>query len=115
MSNFDGKWGVGYDRSVGRSTAAEVDQGLRAYMLGVYNYMTVGVAVTGLSALATNMMATATNAAGRTVLTPFGQAIYLSPLKWVIMLAPVAFVFFFSFRIHSMAASTASWSVESMP
>jgi FtsH-binding integral membrane protein len=40
-------------------------------------------------------------------LTPFGQAIYLSPLKWVVMLAPLAAVFFLSFRIQKMSASAA--------
>ena len=33
--------------------------------------------------------------------------IFSSPLKWVVMLAPLAFVFFFSFRIHAMSGSTA--------
>jgi hypothetical protein len=40
-------------------------------------------------------------------LTPFGAALYLSQLKWVVMLLPLAFVFFFSFRIEKMSASTA--------
>lgn len=103
MSDFDrnatARWGSG----VARAGTAEIDQGLRSYMLGVYNYMTVGLAVTGLVALGVNMLA---GGSVRT-LTPFGQAIYLSPLKWVIMLLPLAFVFFFSFRIDRMAASTA--------
>ena len=102
MSDFDrnatARWGAG----VARAGAAEIDQGLRSYMLGVYNYMTVGLAVTGLVALGTNMMAISN---GR--LTSFGTLIYASPLKWVIMLLPIAFVFFFSFRIEKMAASTA--------
>ena len=34
-------------------------------------------------------------------LTPFGQAIYISPLKWVVMLAPLGFVFFLSWRIYT--------------
>ena len=102
MSDFDrnatARWGAG----VARAGAAEIDQGLRSYMLGVYNYMTVGLAVTGLVALGTNMMAISN---GR--LTSFGTLIYASPLKWAVMLLPVAFVFFFSFRIEKMAASTA--------
>ena len=102
MSDFDrnatARWGAG----VARAGAAEIDQGLRSYMLGVYNYMTVGLAVTGLVALGTNMMAISN---GRR--TSFGTLIYASPLKWVVMLLPIAFVFFFSFRIEKMAASTA--------
>jgi len=108
MSDYDrnatARWGSGVAQA---GTQAQIDQGLRSYMLGVYNYMTVGVAVTGLTALATNMMATTATAAGRPALTQFGQLIYVSPLKWVIMLAPIAFVLFFSFRIDRMAASTA--------
>ena len=85
----------------------EVDQGLRAFMLGVYNHMTLGLAVTGLVALGTFMLATTTGANGRVALTPFGQAIYLSPLKWLVILAPLAFVFFMSFRMEQMTAATA--------
>jgi uncharacterized protein len=85
----------------------EIDQGLRAFMLGVYNNMTLGLAITGLVALGTFMLATTTGAAGRPALTPFGQAIYVSPLKWLVILAPLAFVFFMSFRMEQMTAATA--------
>src|SRR5918997_682842 len=88
-------------------TQVEVDQGLRAFMLGVYNNMVLGLAITGLVALGTFMLATTTGVNGRIALTPFGQAIYASPLKWVIILAPLAFVFFMSFRMEQMASSTA--------
>ena len=113
MSDFDrnasARWGSG----VARTRTAEIDQGLRSYMLGVYNYMTVGLAVTGLVALGVNMLATTTDPArivarmGGMGLTSLGVALYGSPLKWVVMLLPLAFVFFFSFRIDRMAASTA--------
>jgi uncharacterized protein len=107
MSDYDrnatARWGSG----VARAGASEIDQGLRSYMLGVYNYMTVGLAITGAVALGVNMMATTTVGGGRAALTPFGQALYASPLSYVVMLLPLAFVFFFSFRIGSMAASTA--------
>jgi len=85
----------------------EVDQGLRAFMLGVYNNMVLGLAVTGLVALGTFMLATTTGVNGRVALTPFGQAIYVSPLKWLVILAPLAFVFFMSFRMEQMASATA--------
>ena len=85
----------------------EVDQGLRAFMLGVYNNMVLGLAITGLVALGTFMLATTTGATGRIALTPFGQAIYASPLKWLVILAPLAFVFFMSFRMEQMSAATA--------
>jgi FtsH-binding integral membrane protein len=105
MSNYDRNMRFG--ASVGRKATAEIDQGLRAYMLGVYNYMTLGLGVTGLVALGAQMLAVTHNAAGRIALTPFGQAIYMSPLRWVIVLAPLAFVFFISARANTMSAATA--------
>ena len=88
-------------------TEVEVDQGLRAFMLGVYNHMVLGLAITGLVALGTFMLATTTGVNGRMALTPFGQAIYVSPLKWLVILSPLAFVFFMSFRMEQMSAATA--------
>ena len=105
MSNYDRNTGFG--ARVAGGAAAEIDQGLRAYMLGVYNYMTLGLGVTGLVALGAQMLAVTHNAAGRLALTPFGQAIYTSPLRWVIVLAPLGFVFFLSARANSMSVSTA--------
>ncbi len=109
MSNFDrnaAPWSRGYAR-----TGADVDQGLRAFMLGVYNHMTVGLALTGLFALGVHMLAVSTLPTqyqlGHIYLTDLGAAMYLSPLRWVVMFAPLAFVLFFSFKINTMAASTA--------
>ena len=68
-------------------TQAEIDQGLRSYMLGVYNYMASGLAVTGAVAAGTFMLAVQNGQ-----LTPFGQTLFQSPLMWVFVLAPVALV-----------------------
>jgi FtsH-binding integral membrane protein len=103
MSNFDpnaSAWGVPYAQ---QRSAAEIDQGLRSFMLGVYNHMITGLAVSGLVAMGTNMLA----GGSLRTLTPFGQMLYLSPLKWVVMLAPLAFILFFSFRADRMSASSA--------
>ena len=89
--------------SVSRDYAGEIDQGLRAYMLKVYNYMAIGLAVTGVVAFAAANAAV--DASGQ--LTAFGAAIYTSPLRWVIMLAPLAAVFFLSFRIDRMSVAAA--------
>jgi FtsH-binding integral membrane protein len=68
-------------------------------MLRVYNYMAGGVAITGLVAyFFSNMLASNEQ---------LFYAVYGSPLKWVIIFAPVAFAFFFGMRIHAMAAATA--------
>ncbi len=83
-------------------TQAEIDQGLRSYMLGVYNYMASGLAVTGAVAAGTFMLAVQNGQ-----LTPFGETLFQSPLKWIFVLAPVALVFFLSFRIQAMRAATA--------
>ncbi len=85
-----------------------VDEGLRAYMLGVYNYMAAGVALTGVAAYLTFMLAVQDGA-----LTPFGQAIYTSPLRWVVAFAPLGFVFYLGFRLQQMsvgAAQIAFWA-----
>jgi len=83
-------------------TQAEIDRGLRSYMLGVYNYMASGLAVTGAVAAGTFMLAVQNGQ-----LTPFGMTLFQSPLMWVFVLAPVALVFFLSFRIQAMRAATA--------
>jgi uncharacterized protein len=83
-------------------TQVQVDQGLRSYMLRVYNYMGAGLAITGAAAYGT--FQAAVDASG---LTPFGTAIFASPLKWVLILAPLAMVFFLSFRIHKMSVAAA--------
>jgi uncharacterized protein len=103
MSNYDPNapvWNAGVARA---GSAAEIDQGLRSFMLGVYNHMITGLALSGLVALGANMLA----GGSLKTLTPFGQALYLSPLKWVVMLAPLAFILFFSFRIDKMSAASA--------
>jgi uncharacterized protein len=74
---------------------AAIDAGLRQYMLSIYNYMFIGLAITGVVAF---MVASSPAAM---------QAIFGTPLKWVVMLAPLGFVFLFSARIQSMSPSTA--------
>ncbi len=93
----------------GAQGAVAVDQGLRSYMLSVYNYMAVGLGLTGLVAWATFQAAVVATPEGL-ALTGFGNAIYASPLKWVVMLAPLAMVFFLSFRVSKMSLSAAQIS-----
>jgi uncharacterized protein len=93
--------------TVGREVA--IDQGLRAYMLRVYNYMASGVAITGVVAYAVYAMSVQQGASGLE-LTAFGNFMYASAFKWVVIFAPLAMVFFLSMRIGSMSLSAAQIS-----
>jgi len=105
MSDFNRNPAV---RGYGADRAVAIDAGLRAYMIRVYNYMAGGVALTGVFAWLTFNMAVVQNASGQiTGLTSLGQTLFGSPLLWVVMLAPLAMVFFLSFRIGHIQASTA--------
>ena len=97
-----------FDRSIAqpRAATAEVDVGLRSYMLRVYNYMASGLGITGLAAIATYMAAVQTTDAGR-ALTPLGQLLFASNFAWVVIFAPLALVFFLSFRVHKMSVGAA--------
>ncbi len=79
----------------GRTQAADIDLGLRAHMQKVFGLMGLGTAITGLVAYFT--------AQSPTLL----QAIYETPLRWVVFLAPFAFILVLSFGIQRMRASTA--------
>ncbi|MCM2475368.1 Bax inhibitor-1/YccA family protein [Rhizobium sp. CG5] len=74
------------------------DEALRQHMLRVYNYMGAGLLITGLVAFIVGNV------------PALYVPIFSSPLKWVVMLAPLAFVFFFSFKIQTMSASTAQFA-----
>ena len=99
--------------STTRSSASEaiIDEGLRAYMLKVYNYMASGVLLTGiLSILFFNISGgynIQVSSAGISGLSPTGYAIYASPLKWLVMLAPLGVVLYMSFGIAKMSAAKA--------
>ena len=102
MSDFDRNAATAFGRPLTRAEAAVVDAGLRAYMLRVYNYMVLGLAITGLAALGIYMLSVTTDpalAVGKVrniMLTQVGYTLFVSPLKWVVILAPLALVFFLS-------------------
>jgi FtsH-binding integral membrane protein len=78
--------------SVGVPRAAR-DAGLRSYMLSVYNYMASGVLLTGIVAL---LFAS----------SGLAQQVLSTPLRWVIMLAPLGFVMAMSFGLNRMSTAT---------
>ena len=85
-----------------------IDEGLRAYMLKVYNYMTTGLLLTGLVAYFFGKASIVTGEMGQIVgVTSIGALLFGSPLKWVVMLAPLGFVFYLSARINKMSFSSA--------
>jgi FtsH-binding integral membrane protein len=105
MSDFDRNVAA---RGFGAARAAEIDAGLRAYMIRIYNYMAAGVALTGVVSWLTFNAAVVTDAAGKiTGLTSFGQTIFSGPFTIVLFLATLGIVFFLSFRIDKLQASTA--------
>ena len=87
---------------------AAIDEGLRAYMLKVYNYMTTGLVLTGFIAYFFGKASIVTSETGQILgFTQVGALLFGSPLSWIIMLAPLGFVFYLSARINKMSASAA--------
>ncbi|PWG15862.1 Bax inhibitor-1/YccA family protein [Salibaculum griseiflavum] len=91
---------------------AEIDAGLRAHMNKVYGTMSVGMLITFAAAWALSGLAVTTEPTQYQIgqgeyLTGLGYALYASPLKWVVMFAPLVFVFGFSAMINRMSAATA--------
>mgnify|MGYP003996951907 FL=1 len=80
---------------VGAIADAQIDEGLRAYMLKVYNYMGSALLLSGIVAY------------GVAHTPALMQLIYGTPLKWVVMLAPLGLVFFLGARINKMSAAAA--------
>ena len=83
-------------------TSAVIDEGLRSYMLKVYNYMGLGLVVTGLVAWFANQAAVSNGQ-----LTAWGELLYTSPLMWVVALAPLGFVLVLSFGINKLSVGAA--------
>jgi len=97
--------------SAGSSTAA-IDEGLRAHMSKVYGTMSVGMLITFAAAWAISGLAVTSVPSEYALregqfLTGLGVALYASPLKWVVMFAPLAFVFGLSAMINRMSVATA--------
>lgn len=93
--------------------ASDIDVGLRAHMNRVYGTMSVGMIITALAAWAIAGLSTTTDPAlaaaqlsNGTMLTSMGSAIYLSPLRWLVMLAPLGMIFGFGAVMSRASSST---------
>ena len=114
MSDFNRDIGVAHYGATFNHRTAAVDEGLRSYMLHIYNYMVLGLAITGLAALGTYMIAVtndpnlaALKLREGLMLTAFGRAIFIGPLKWAVILAPLAWFSGLSFGIERMRPAVA--------
>ncbi len=96
-------------RGATAQTAAQVDEGLRAYLNKVYALMGVAMIITGLVAYVVGADFANVVDQKPTLIIPESMlvAMFSSPLKWVIMFAPLGMVFFMGARMHKMAASSA--------
>jgi FtsH-binding integral membrane protein len=124
MANYDNQ--PRYGATAASGAVGVIDEGLRAHMIRVYNYMMIGLGITGLVAFATFMMTTSTTPVaidgtviqvGSRYLNSFGATLYTSALQWVVIFAPLALVFFISFRINRMsvaAAQTTFWAFAAL-
>jgi uncharacterized protein len=92
--------------TIGQQTL-NIDQGLRSHMIRVYNYMSGGLFITAAVAFAfMNLIANES----LTGLNEFGATLFQTPLRYVIMFAPLAMVFFLSFRLEKLSVSAAQFS-----
>lgn len=95
-----------------QADAYAIDEGLRAYMLRVYNYMAMGLAITGIAAYAVAQFVTSTVPTdvilrNGTFLTEFGQMIYGVPGRYIVFFAPLALVFLLAARVNKMSVPAA--------
>ncbi|KGJ02784.1 hypothetical protein SAMN04487972_1268 [Paracoccus halophilus] len=101
-------------RTAGTATrSAAVDEGLRAYMNKVYGLMAVGMLVTagaawGMAGLTLSEAPTQYALGNGKFLTEIGASLYLSPLKWLVMFAPLVMVFAFGAALNRLSVQGAT-------
>ena len=94
---------------------AAIDEGLRSYMLRVYNYMLMGLVLTGATAWFTASVPQFGSLFF--TITETGRLASLSPLGWIALFAPVGLVMLLGFRIQHMSLSsvqTIFWSYAAL-
>jgi FtsH-binding integral membrane protein len=97
-----------YDNRIvrGQTAATDViDAGLRAHMLRVYNYMLIGLVLTGATAWA--VISVPEIQGLFYAVNPQTGRLGLSALGWVALIAPLGLVLLLSFRIQHMSVGAA--------
>jgi FtsH-binding integral membrane protein len=125
MSDYDRNVATApFGQTAGRASSVAVDEGLRAYMLRIYNYMVLGLAITGFAALGIYMLSVTgemsaaakvmragaevpARIGGNMFLTPIGYFLFGTYVKWLIIFAPLGLVLLLSFGIERMRPATA--------
>ena len=125
MTDFEHAGGQPFVGAMTSAEAAAVDAGLRAHMLRIYNYMVLGLVITGVAALGVYAFSVTPDVAAAAkitrddieipyrlaglnmYLTPLGYTIFVGPMKWPVILAPLVLVFALSFGIERMRPSVA--------
>src|SRR6266576_80282 len=112
MSDFERSMaGRPFSSAMTSAEAAAIDAGLRAHMLSIYNYMVLGLAITGVAAFGVYALSVTGDVAAAAkmsrdgidipirraglnmYLTPLGHTMFVGPLKWPLILAPLGLVF----------------------
>lgn len=88
--------------AVSQGQAGAIDQGLRSYMLKVYNYMASGILLTAIFAY----FAGTSDAFLASMLTQTDTGYKMSMLGYVVTFAPLAMVVFMMFKLNSMSTQT---------
>lgn len=90
------------ERTQSTQSSAAIDQGLRSYMLTVYNYMALGVGLTGLTAfmVANTSLISLFYSVQNGAVAPTG-------LGFLVMFAPLAFILVLSFGINRLSPAAA--------
>jgi len=94
MSNFNNKTSF-FSSAAARTSSSTFDPALRDYMAKIYNLMAIALVISGAVAF---LVANSPSLL---------HLIYSTPLRWVIMFAPLGFVIFINARINSISAQKA--------
>lgn len=92
MSEFNNNRVVSFASS---ASSTSYDAALREYMVKVYNFMAIALVISGATAFLVSSS------------PALMQAIFGTPLAWLVMLAPLGFVLFFSYKLNSISAEAA--------